>query len=93
MKRWAEYRLRKAVFQEPIKSRIRLVLFAGGLFGGDGRFFGGGVAAGLGLFLAGLLLVCFRGFIAHNGRGSTADQLVGGMEFSPTAVASCGTLP
>ena len=44
----------------------RLFLLAGGLLAGDGRALLGVGAAGSGLFLAGLLLVGFRGFIAHN---------------------------
>lgn len=44
----------------------RLLFIAGGLFGGDGLFFLLVGAAGLGLFLCGLLLVGFRGSIAHN---------------------------
>jgi hypothetical protein len=43
-----------------------LLLFAGGLLAGHRRTLLGGDAGALGLFLAGFLLVCFRGFIAHN---------------------------
>ena len=45
---------------------VGLFFLAGGLFAGDRRFFLGVGAFGHGLFLAGLLLVRFRGFIAHN---------------------------
>jgi hypothetical protein len=45
---------------------IELFLLAGGLFAGDGRFLFGGGVFGLGIFLAGLLLVCFGGFISHD---------------------------
>jgi hypothetical protein len=41
-------------------------LFLDGGFGRHGRAFLGAGAAGFGLFLAGLLLVGFRGFVAHN---------------------------
>jgi len=46
----------------------RLFLFASGGLGSDGSAFLGVVGAGLGLFLAGFLLVGFRGFIAHRFR-------------------------
>ncbi|HWD93030.1 MAG TPA: hypothetical protein VG938_11865 [Verrucomicrobiae bacterium] len=45
---------------------MELFLLAGRLLAGDGRFFTGGSAVGLGLLLTGLLLVRFRGFIAHD---------------------------
>ena len=45
---------------------IELFFLAGGLFAGDGRFFAGGGAAGFRLFLAGLLLVRFRGSVTHD---------------------------
>ena len=45
---------------------MELLFLAGSLFAGDGRFFAGGGAAGFGLFLAGLLLVRFRGSISHD---------------------------
>ena len=44
----------------------RLLFLAGGGFGGDGGVFFLVGAAGRGVFLAGFLLVGFRGFIAHN---------------------------
>ena len=45
---------------------MELFFLAGGLFAGDGRFFVSGGAAGFRLFLAGLLLVRFRGSITHD---------------------------
>jgi hypothetical protein len=42
------------------------LLFLGGGLGGLGGAFPGVGAAGFGLFLTGLLLVGFRGFVAHN---------------------------
>ena len=50
---------------EPAK-QTGLFLLAGGGFGGDGRVLLLAGVVGLGLFLAGFLLVGFRGFIAHN---------------------------
>ena len=46
--------------------RGRLLFLAGGLFGGDRRFFLGGGGGDFGFFLAGLLLVGFGGFVAHD---------------------------
>jgi uncharacterized membrane protein len=43
----------------------RLLFLAGGLLGGHGRAFFGGCRLGFGLFLAGFLLVRFRGSISH----------------------------
>ena len=43
----------------------RLLFLAGGLFGGHSRAFLGGCSFGFDLFLAGFLLVRFRGFISH----------------------------
>ena len=45
---------------------VGLLFLAGRLFAGCGRFFLGGGAAGFGIFLTGLLLVRFGGFISHN---------------------------
>jgi hypothetical protein len=44
----------------------RLLLLAGGRFGGEVSAFFLADAGGFGLFLAGFLLVGFRGFVAHN---------------------------
>jgi hypothetical protein len=46
--------------------RRTLLFLAGGLFGGYGRAFLCGCAGGFGVFLAGLFLVRFRGFISHS---------------------------
>lgn len=46
--------------------RRRLLFLAGGLFGRDRRFFLGGGGGDFGFFLAGLLLVGFGGFVAHD---------------------------
>jgi hypothetical protein len=45
---------------------MELFFLTGGLFAGDGRLFVGGGTAGFRLFLAGLLLVRFRGSISHD---------------------------
>ena len=44
-----------------------LFFLAGSLLAGDDRFFLLGGAVGLGLFLAGFLVVGFRGSISHDG--------------------------
>ena len=44
----------------------RLLFLAGSLLADHSRLLRCGGAAGFGLFLAGFLLICFRGFIAHN---------------------------
>jgi hypothetical protein len=59
----------------------RLFLLAGRLFVQHGGFFYCCVVAGFGLFLAGLLLVGFRGFVTHNFNFDPAIDLPAACEF------------